>query len=334
MSEQIPEPEPLASRSDQPTIVENWRDGEGAQVTGNRHGQSDGPGQIQAVDGVVLSRFADFELLAEIGRGGMGVVYKARQVRLNRIVALKMILGGALADKDDLGRFETEAAAAAQLQHPGIVGLYEFGSHENQPYFSMEYISGSNLLQRVADGPLPSRIAAAYLEATARALHFAHQRGIIHRDLKPANILLDEHDRPRVTDFGLAKVLATDSGQTRTGAVLGTPSYMAPEQAAARKDIGPACDVYSLGAILYELLTAKPPFKGETALATLSQVSNQDPVLPRLLNPAVDRELETICLKCLEKDPARRYDSAEALADDLRRYLQGEPIGALRLGAV
>jgi len=331
---QSPEPEPLEIRSDQPTIIEKRRGGEAAQVTGKRNDQLDKTEPAPASEDLVLSRFADFELLAEIGRGGMGVVFKARQVRLNRIVALKMILGGSLADKDDLGRFETEAAASAQLQHPGIVSLFEIGCHENQPYFSMEYIPGSNLLQRVADGPLPSRIAAAYLEATARAVHFAHTRGIIHRDLKPANILLDEHNRPRVTDFGLAKVLATDSGQTRTGAVLGTPSYMAPEQAAARKDIGPACDVYSLGAILYELLTAKPPFKGETALATLSQVAEQEPVLPRLLNPAVDRDLETICLKCLEKDPARRYASAEALADDLHRYLQGEPIAARRLGAV
>jgi WD40 repeat protein/tRNA A-37 threonylcarbamoyl transferase component Bud32 len=333
MSEPLsPEPEPLEIRSDQPTIVEKWRGGEGAQVTGKRHDRTSEAIQALEGDSLVLSRFADFELLAEIGRGGMGVVYKARQVRLNRIVALKMILGGSLADKDDLGRFETEAAASAQLQHPGIVALFEIGCHDNQPYFSMEYIAGSNLSQRVAEGPLPSRIAATYLEATARAVHFAHTRGIIHRDLKPANILLDEHNHPRVSDFGLAKVLATDSGQTRTGAVLGTPSYMAPEQAAARKDIGPACDVYSLGAILYELLTAKPPFKGETALATLSQVADQEPVLPRLLNPAADRDLETICLKCLEKDPARRYASAEALADDLRRYLQGEPIAARRVG--
>ncbi|HMF19984.1 MAG TPA: serine/threonine-protein kinase [Gemmataceae bacterium] len=335
MSEpQSPEPGPLEIRSDQPTIIEKWRAGDGAQVTAKRHDRSSEAIQSADVESPVLSRFADFELLAEIGRGGMGVVFKARQIRLNRIVALKMILGGLLADKDDLGRFETEAAASAQLQHPGIVALYEIGCHENQPYFSMEYIAGSNLSQRLAEGPLPSRIAATYLETTARAVHFAHTRGIIHRDLKPANILLDEHNHPRITDFGLAKVLATDSGQTRTGAVLGTPSYMAPEQAAARKDIGPACDVYSLGAILYELLTAKPPFKGETALATLSQVAEQEPVLPRLLNPAADRDLETICLKCLEKDPARRYESAEALADDLHRYLQGEPIAARRVGTV
>jgi WD40 repeat protein len=285
-------------------------------------------------DRAPLSRLADYELLAEVGRGGMGIVFKARHVRLGRTVALKMILGGALADAEDLQRFETEAAAAAQLQHPGIVALYEVGSHESQPYFSMEFISGSSLAQRVGDGPLPGRQAASYIEATARAVHYAHERGIIHRDLKPANILLDENDLPKVTDFGLAKLLKTDSGQTRTGAVLGTPSYMAPEQAAGHKDLGPACDVYSLGAILYELLTGRPPFRGETALATLKLVAEREPVPPRQLNPAIDRDLETICLKCLDKDPSRRYPTAGALADDLRRFLSEEPISARRLGPV
>src|SRR5437867_930972 len=261
----------------------------------------------------------------------MGVVFKARHVRLNRVVALKMILAGSLAQADDRQRFDTEAAAAAQLQHPGIVALYEAGTLDNQPYFSMEFISGSSLAQRVGAGPLPSRVAAGYLETTARAVHYAHTRGILHRDLKPANVLLDADDQPKITDFGLAKLLSTDSGQTRTGAVLGTPSYMSPEQASGRKDIGPASDVWSLGAILYELLTGKPPFRGETALATLTLVSEQEPVAPRLLNPAIDRDLETICLKCLEKDIKRRYESAEGLAEDLRRYLEGEPIAARRL---
>jgi WD40 repeat protein/tRNA A-37 threonylcarbamoyl transferase component Bud32 len=279
-----------------------------------------------------LFRVAEYELLEEIGRGGMGVVFKARHVRLQRTVALKMILGGTLAHADDRQRFDTEAAAAAQLQHPGIVALYETGTHEGQPYFSMEYVSGSSLGQRVAAGPLPGRLAARYLEQTARAVHYAHDHGVLHRDLKPANVLLDEHDQPKITDFGLAKLLRTDSGQTRTGAVIGTPSYMSPEQAAAQKDLGPACDVYSLGAILYELLTARPPFRGETALATLTMVAEADPVPPRLLNPKVDADLETVCLKCLEKDPGRRYASAAALADDLTRYLDGEPITARRLG--
>jgi WD40 repeat protein len=278
------------------------------------------------------ARLADYELIEEIGRGGMGVVFKARHVRLGRVVALKMILGGALARPDDLQRFENEAAAAAQLQHPNIVALYEVGAYENQPYFSMEYISGTSLAERAALGPLPGRRAAVYLEATARAVHYAHTRGIIHRDLKPGNVLLDAEDQPKVTDFGLAKLLATDSGQTRTGAVLGTPSYMSPEQAAGRKDLGPAADVYSLGAILYELLTGRPPFAGATALATINLVAEQEPLSPRLLNPAVDVDLETICLKCLEKDLRRRYGSAGDLADDLRHYLDGEPIAARRLG--
>jgi WD40 repeat protein/tRNA A-37 threonylcarbamoyl transferase component Bud32 len=278
------------------------------------------------------ARLADYELIEEVGRGGMGVVFKARHVRLNRIVALKMILGGALARPEDLRRFENEAAAAAQLQHPNIVGLYEVGAYESQPYFSMEFISGSSLSERAALGPLQGRRAAIYLEATARAVHYAHTRGIIHRDLKPGNVLLDEHDQPKVTDFGLAKVVATDSGRTRTGAVLGTPSYMSPEQAAGRKDLGPAADVYSLGAILYELLTGRPPFAGATALATINLVAEQEPLSPRLLNPAVDVDLETVCLKCLEKDARRRYVSAGDLADDLKRYLDGEPIAARRLG--
>jgi WD40 repeat protein len=281
-----------------------------------------------------LSRVGDYELLREVGRGGMGVVFQARHTRLGRIVALKMILGGPLAASEDLHRFDTEVAAAANLQHPGIVALYEIGTHSQQPYFSMEFISGSSLAQRLALGPMANRRAAAYMEAVARAVHHAHQRGIIHRDLKPANILLDDHDQPKVTDFGLAKSMMTDSGQTRTGAVLGTPSYMAPEQAAGQRAVGPACDIWSLGAILYELLTGRPPFRGETAMATLQQVADKDPVPPRLYDPAINPHLETICLKCLEKEPARRYATAEALADDLRRYLDEEPIHARRASAL
>jgi len=281
-----------------------------------------------------LSRVGEYELLREIGRGGMGVVFHARHVRLNRQAALKMILGGSLAAREDLHRFETEAAAAAQLQHPGIVALFDSGTHGDQPYFAMEYVAGASLAQRVQLGPIAPRRAAGYLEAVARAVHYAHTRGIVHRDLKPANVLLDDHDQPKVTDFGLAKMLATDSGQTRTGAVLGTPSYMSPEQAAGRKDIGPACDVWSLGAILYELLTGRPPFRGETALATLQKVADQEPLPPRVLDSSVDPDLETICLKCLEKDPARRYGSAEELADDLRRLLDGDAIVARRQGIV
>ncbi|MFO0866886.1 MAG: serine/threonine-protein kinase [Gemmataceae bacterium] len=281
-----------------------------------------------------LTRVAEYELLREIGRGGMGVVYLARHLRLNRTVALKMILGGALAAKDHLQRFETEAAAAAQLQHPGIVALYEVAAAEEQPFFSMEYVSGSSLAQLTHVGPLPSKRAASIVENMAKAVHYAHSKGILHRDLKPANVLLDENDLPKIADFGLAKLMSTDSGQTRTGAIIGTPSYMAPEQAQSSRDLGPASDVYSLGAILYELLTGRPPFQGETPLATLALVEKQDPVSIRLLNPAVDVDLETVCIKCLEKDPARRYASAQALADDLRRWRHGEPIHARRSGPI
>jgi WD40 repeat protein/tRNA A-37 threonylcarbamoyl transferase component Bud32 len=283
---------------------------------------------------IPLTRVANYELLKEVGRGGMGVVFKARDVRLNRIVALKMIRGGTLANSEERQRFEKEAAAAAQLQHPNIVALYEVSPFDQQPFLSMEFIGGTSLAERVSLGPLSGRRAAEYLEVTARAVHYAHTRGIVHRDLKPANVLLDENDQPKITDFGLAKQMETESDQTRTGAILGTPSYMSPEQAAGSKNITPASDVYSLGAVLYELLTGKPPFCGETPLKTLNLVETQDPIPPRMLAPSVDRDLETICLKCLEKSPARRYESAEALADDLRRYLQGEAITARRVSMI
>ena len=283
---------------------------------------------------IPLTRVAEYELLKEVGRGGMGVVFKARHVRLNRIVALKMIRGAALANSDEHQRFEKEASAAAQLQHPNIVALYEVGNYNQQPFLSMEFIGGTSLAERVTLGPLSGRRASAYLELTARAVHYAHTRGIVHRDLKPANVLLDENDQPKVTDFGLAKHMQADSDQTRTGAVLGTPSYMSPEQAAGSKDINPSSDIYSLGAILYELITGKPPFSGETPLKTLSLVAEQEPLAPRLLNPSIDRDLETICLKCLEKSPGRRYESADSLAGDLHRYLEGEPIAARRVSFV
>ena len=282
--------------------------------------------------------FGDYELLAEIARGGMGVVYKARQKGLSRIVALKMILAGKLANADDLKRFRIEAEAAAQLQHVNIVAIYDVGEVDGQPYFSMEYVKGTSLHQRVGKEVLPSKLAAHYVEQVARALHYAHQKGILHRDLKPANILVDESDRPKLTDFGVAKVLAAaEAAQqkdnpdqpTRTGAVLGTPSYMAPEQAGGlNKELGPACDIYGLGAVLYELVTGRPPFKAESSLETIMQVLHQDPLPLRLLNRNIDPDLETICMKCLEKDPHLRYPTAEALADDLQRYLQNESITA------
>jgi serine/threonine protein kinase len=273
--------------------------------------------------------FGDYELLDEIGRGGMGVVYKAQQISLNRIVALKMILAGRLADEEDLQRFRAEAEAAGRLQHPNIVAIHEVGEVDGQHFFSMEYIDGSSLAQRLLSGPLSGRTAARYVRQIARAMHCAHQSGTLHRDLKPGNIMVDRADEPHVTDFGLAKRLGGDPGQTRTGTVLGTPSYMAPEQAAGKsRELGPACDIYALGAVLYELLTGRPPFRADTPLNTVMQVLENEPLPPRLLNASIDPDLETICLKCLEKDPARRYATAEELACDLDRYLSCEPITA------
>jgi len=273
--------------------------------------------------------FGDYELLEEIARGGMGVVYKARQVNLNRIVALKMILAGQLASEDDVKRFYTEAEAAANLEHPGIVPIFEVGQHDGQHYFSMGFVEGHDLKQRVSDGPLDPEEAAELVQSIAEALAYAHDKGIIHRDLKPQNILLGQDGKPRVTDFGLAKQIESDSNLTGTGQVMGTPSYMPPEQAAGKTDeIGPLADVYSLGAILYELITGRPPFQSASALDTLMQVIEKDPVAPRILNPEVPRDLETICLKCLQKDRQHRYASADELVDELQRFLNGEPIQA------
>ncbi len=279
--------------------------------------------------GTTEREFGDYEILGEVARGGMGVVYRARQKGLDRIVALKMILPGRLANPEDLHRFRTEAEATARLQHPNIVTVYDVGEVDGQHFYSMDFIDGPSLSKKLAHGPLPGRAAARYVRTIARAMHHAHCHGILHRDLKPSNILLDCRDEPHITDFGLAKKIGGDSSQTRTGAVMGTPSYMAPEQASGKiKDLGPACDVYGLGAILYELLTGRPPFRSDTPMDTLRHVLERDPAPPRLLNPKVDRDLETICLKCLEKDPKARYASAEALAEDLDHYLKGESISA------
>ncbi len=282
-----------------------------------------------------LRYFGDYELLEEIARGGMGVVYRARQVSLNRIVALKMLLFGKFSSDEFVRRFQTEAQAVASLQHPNIVALHEVGAHDGQHYFSMDYVAGQNLAELVREHPLPARRAADYIETVAEAVHYAHQHGILHRDLKPSNVLLDEFDRPRLTDFGLAKQLTTDSELTPTGQVLGSPNYMPPEQAdPQRGPPGPPSDVYSLGAILHHLLTGRPPFLAETLEGTLRQVLNNEPVAPRRLNPSVPPDLETICLKCLEKEPRRRYPSAPALADELARFSRGEPIAARPLNRV
>jgi tetratricopeptide (TPR) repeat protein len=294
-----------------------------------------------------------YEFLGELGRGGMGVVYKARQIAADRIVALKMIRTDGPAEPDLLARFRTEAEAAAQLQHPNIVQIFEVGAAGHRPFFAMEYVEGGTLADRLAAGPLPPAEVADLLLSLARAVAAAHARGVLHRDLKPANVLLqtenggrsteDKHSDsvlrppssvlPKITDFGLAKRLDRDSDQTKTGAVLGTPSFMAPEQAAGpSRELTPAVDVYALGATLYACLTGRPPFQAATVLETIEQVKSKEPVSPRLLQPTVPRDLETICLKCLAKEPARRYAAAADFADDLERFRAGRPILARPAG--
>jgi eukaryotic-like serine/threonine-protein kinase len=293
-----------------------------------------------------------YDILEELGRGGMGVVYKARHRRLRRLVALKMVLAGAHVGQVGLARFRAEAEAVAKLLHPNIVQIFETGEHEGRPFFSLEYVEGGSLDQRINKSPTSPRGAAQFVETLARTMDVAHQRGIVHRDLKPANILLaklgsqssmtrarvsdssslpeDHWSRstvPKIADFGLAKRTDDDSSQTQSGAILGTPSYMAPEQAGGKnREIGPAVDIYALGAILYEMLVGRPPFKAGNPIDTVRQVIEQEPVPPRQLEPRVPYDLETICLKCLEKDPARRFGTAALLADDLRRFVEGHPI--------
>jgi WD40 repeat protein/predicted Ser/Thr protein kinase/tetratricopeptide (TPR) repeat protein len=319
---------------------------------------------------VEITAVPGYEVLGELGRGGMGVVYRARQTGLNRVVALKMILAGEHADAEQVARFKAEAEAVARLQHPNIVQVYEVGEHQGRPYFSMEYVEGGSLDRKLGGTPQPAREAAQLVETLAQAMHAAHQAGIVHRDLKPANVLLQknltqrrqdakqEEEReeeenlpgsssalcalaplrevlPKITDFGLAKRLDDQAGRTQSGAILGTPSYMAPEQAAGQgKGVGPAADVYALGAILYECLTGRPPFKAATPLDTLLQVLSEDPVPPARLQPKVPRDLDVLCLKCLAKTPAKRYASAAALAGDLRRFLDGRPILARPAGRI
>jgi WD40 repeat protein/tRNA A-37 threonylcarbamoyl transferase component Bud32 len=278
-------------------------------------------------------RVGEYEILEELGRGGMGIVYKARHGKLQRIVALKMLQGGSFITNEERTRFRTEAEAIARLHHPHIVQIYEIGEHDvdvgvSWPYFTLEYAAGGNLSRRLAGRPQPPRQAAAWLEVLARTAHYAHQQGIIHRDLKPSNVLLTETDEPTICDFGVAKLATGSDMKTRSGTLLGTAEYMGPEQATGGEPIGPAADIYALGAILYTMLTGRPPFQGSNTLLILELVRSQEPVSPRRLVPQVPRDLETICLKCLEKVPPHRYTSAAELADDLRRFLADEPIRA------
>jgi eukaryotic-like serine/threonine-protein kinase len=272
----------------------------------------------------------EYQILAELGHGGMGVVYKARQRSLNRLVALKMIRAGSLAKPEDLARFRVEAEAVAKLRHPNIIQIYDIGEHDGLPYFALELLEGGSLDEMLAGTPQPGERSAATLATLARAIHAAHEAGIIHRDLKPSNVLYASEGVPKITDFGLAKRLE-ETGQTETGQVLGSPSYIPPEQAQGlSKNVGPTADVYALGAILYETLTGRPPFKGTSPLDTVMQVLHDEPVPPSRLSPHVPRDLETICLKCLTKEPHRRYSTALALAEDLDRYLANQPVRARR----
>jgi serine/threonine protein kinase/Tfp pilus assembly protein PilF len=280
-----------------------------------------------------LMDFGDYELVEQIGRGGQGVVFRARQKSLNRIVALKVISLGQWASKAHLKRFRLEAEAAARLEHPGIVPIHEVGERDGQCYFSMKFIEGGQLDEVVKQTPMSIRQAVELIAKVARTVHYAHEHGILHRDIKPGNILLDQKGEPHLTDFGLARLVESESTVTRTMEVLGTPSYMAPEQAVGNNAaVGSVTDVYGLGAVLYQLLTAQPPFAGGTTYETIKLLLDTEPRQPRLLNPKIDRDLSTICLKCLDKDPKRRYSSALALAEDLERWLKHEPIQARHIG--
>jgi serine/threonine protein kinase/formylglycine-generating enzyme required for sulfatase activity len=292
-------------------------------------GQADSSGRPSGGSIETGRVFDNYELLEEVGRGGMGIVYKARELGLNRIVALKMILASEFASPSLIQRFRMEAKTAALFEHHGIVPIYHIGLFEGQHFYTMGFVDGQSLSDRVADGPLLPVEAARIVRQVAEAIQHAHAHNIIHRDLKPANILIDSQGRPKVTDFGLAKMMESDAGLTTTGQILGTPNYMAPEQAAGNnREVNAAADIYALGAILYCLLTGRPPFPAPTPVDALARVIHDEPITPRRLQPKVDRDLETICLKCLAKQPAQRYATAQELADDLKRYLEDEPIQA------
>src|SRR5947207_256934 len=318
---------PDAVAADQETESENGRIGESARSPSPRF--SDSP--FQSVP--MLGELGDYELLEEIGRGAQRVVFRARQKSLNCIVALKVISLGQWASKAHLKRFRREAEAAASLDHPSIVPIYEVGERDGSCYFSMKFVESGQLDEVTRRNPIPIRSAVELIAKVARTVHYAHEHGILHRDIKPGNILLDAKGEPHLTDFGLARLVESESSVTQTLDVLGTPSYMAPEQAVGNNAaVSSATDVYGLGAVLYQLLTGHPPFAGGTTYETIKLLEDTEPRPPRLLNPKVDRDLSTICLKCLEKDPKRRYSSALALVEDLEHWLDHEPIQARHTG--
>jgi eukaryotic-like serine/threonine-protein kinase len=352
----------LSGRSNQSVSAQDHDNSEkhavaGAGAVEMRSGEKPKSDQkLQEPSGELLARFGDYELLEEIARGGMGIVYKARQISLNRVVALKMILSGQFATKQEVLRFRVEAEAAANLRHPNIVAIYETGEHQGRHFFSMEYVPGPNLSQLVGNRAVSAERAARCTLAIAQAIHYAHSQNTLHRDLKPSNVLVDADDQPRITDFGLMRRLRAPDGFTITGQILGSPNFMPPEQCGVlskdrggeeqadssesemersvvtsannKRAAGPWSDVYGVGAILYHLLSARAPFQAETVQEVLLQLREQDPVSPRLLNPSVPRDLETVCLKCLQKEPDQRYATAQELADDLQRFLRNEPIMA------
>src|SRR5437870_2625811 len=327
-------PDPHVAAGDSSAVASAKADDSGSAENVEANAAAAAPdGKKAARAAELLGELGDYELLEEIGRGGQGVVFRARQKSLNRTVAVKVISLGQWASKAHLKRFRLEAEAAARLEHPCIVPIYEVGERDGACYFSMKFVEGGQLDEVVRHAPMSSRQAAELVARVARTVHYAHEHGILHRDIKPGNILLDAKGEPHLTDFGLARLVESESSVTHTLEVLGTPSYMAPEQAVGNNAaVSSVTDVYGIGAVLYQLLTGQPPFAGGTTYETIKLLLDTEPRQPRLLNPKVDRDLSTICLKCLEKDPQRRYSSALELVEDLERWLKHQPIAARRTG--